>query len=69
MIPPWFLLLLQKETAENREANMLALVGGSLGAKRDDNNKIIIEVDLGKFSSKKRLFPCIVLLNPTSCEK
>ncbi|KAG0303018.1 hypothetical protein BGZ98_007060, partial [Dissophora globulifera] len=35
--------------------SLLKLVGGSIGVKRDDNNKIIIGVGLGKFSTKIRL--------------
>ncbi|KAF9079119.1 hypothetical protein BGX23_005020, partial [Mortierella sp. AD031] len=34
---------------------LLQLVGGSTGAKRDENNKVVIGVGLGKFSSKTRL--------------
>ncbi|KAG0312601.1 hypothetical protein BG000_006183, partial [Podila horticola] len=34
---------------------LLELVGGSLGAKRDDENKVVIGIGLGKFSSKMRL--------------
>ncbi|KAF9139634.1 hypothetical protein BG015_001956 [Linnemannia schmuckeri] len=34
---------------------LLQLVGGSTGAKRDKDNKVIIGVGLGKFSSKIRL--------------
>jgi hypothetical protein len=33
----------------------LQLVGGSTGAKRDEDNKVVIDVGLGKFSSKIRL--------------
>ncbi|KAF9282081.1 hypothetical protein BGZ88_011207 [Linnemannia elongata] len=35
--------------------HLLQLVGGSTGAKRDEDNKDIIGVGLGKFSSKIRL--------------
>ncbi|KAF9110577.1 hypothetical protein BGX27_006156 [Mortierella sp. AM989] len=34
---------------------LLQLVGGSAGAKRDEDNKVVIGVGLGKFSSKIRL--------------
>jgi hypothetical protein len=34
---------------------LLQLVGGSTGAKRDEDNKVVIDVGLGKFSSKIRL--------------
>ncbi|KAF9138281.1 hypothetical protein BG015_002437 [Linnemannia schmuckeri] len=34
---------------------LLQLVGGSTGAKRDKDNKVVIGVGLGKFSSKIRL--------------
>ncbi|KAG0355497.1 hypothetical protein BGX24_006641, partial [Mortierella sp. AD032] len=34
---------------------LLQLVGGSTGAKRDEDNKVVIGVGLGKFSSKIRL--------------
>ncbi|KAI1314437.1 hypothetical protein EDD11_002181 [Mortierella claussenii] len=34
---------------------LLKQVGGSLGAKRDEKNKVIIGVGLGKFSTKTRL--------------
>ncbi|KAG0244112.1 hypothetical protein BG011_003038, partial [Mortierella polycephala] len=34
---------------------LLQLVGGSTGAKRDEDNKVVIGVGLGKFSSKMRL--------------
>lgn len=34
---------------------LLQLVGGSLGAKREASNKVVIGVGLGKFSSKARL--------------
>jgi len=36
-------------------ASRLELVGGSLGAKRDDENKVVIGIGLGKFSSKMKL--------------
>ncbi|KAG0248883.1 hypothetical protein BG011_009811 [Mortierella polycephala] len=35
---------------------LLKLVGGSIGHKRDEANKVVIGVGLGKFSSKFRLF-------------
>lgn len=34
---------------------LLRLVGGSLGAKRHDSNKVIIGIGLGEFASKMRL--------------
>jgi hypothetical protein len=34
---------------------LLQLVGGSTGAKRDENNKVVIGMGLGKFSSRIRL--------------
>jgi len=34
---------------------LLELVGGSLGAKRDEDNKVVIGVGLGQFASKFRL--------------
>ena len=34
---------------------LLNLVGGSIGRKRDEANKVVIGVGLGKFSSKSRL--------------
>jgi hypothetical protein len=39
-----------------RMANsLLKMVGGSIGAKRDENNKVVIAVGLGKFASNSRL--------------
>jgi hypothetical protein len=35
--------------------SLFKLVGGSLGQKRDDSNKVVIGVGLGKFSSRIRL--------------
>jgi hypothetical protein len=34
---------------------LLQLVGGSMGAKREESNRVVIGVGLGKFSSKIRL--------------
>ncbi|KAI8605967.1 hypothetical protein EDD21DRAFT_84191 [Dissophora ornata] len=34
---------------------LFKLVGGSIGAKREDSNKVVIGVGLGKFSTKTRL--------------
>ncbi|KAG0352180.1 hypothetical protein BGZ54_002909, partial [Gamsiella multidivaricata] len=34
---------------------LLKLIGGSIGRKREEANKVVIEVGLGKFSTKARL--------------
>ncbi|KAK3819059.1 MAG: hypothetical protein J3R72DRAFT_529306 [Linnemannia gamsii] len=53
-----FVERLQKARAEEYRSiadRLLQLVGGSTGAKRNDDNKVVIGVGLGKFSSKIRL--------------
>jgi len=52
--------LMNSRKAREREYKLIAnrllrLVGGSLGAKREESNKVVIGVGLGKFSTKMRL--------------